>query len=489
MSIVRQAHEGCVVSLTPPSPTSAPPRRRWRRWLAGAVLAAVALVWGGVALDRWLADRDWRAACAEADALDPGWRWDELRAALPALPADRDAAKRIRAIGPQVLAMSWPDWQAAAGTRGNDFSIQDRIRFSQRLHQMVPARQLSAEQAALLRIELGRAAALVRAALELTDCPGGRPRNGVTSPLAPQFGDGSFSTDTGQVTRLLYLHVTLLAHDGRADDALAACRAIVAAGRASADEPSGACLGALEDGSAAQRVLGLGEPGDAVLAALQDDLLARPLLRQTLRGWRAILYDLQDARDAGRLSRDDFLLCTTGRPRAVTGIAAIDDAIDACTTRRWGRGDAATLVRYVNRLVETVPATDAAPVDYFREFEAALAQHSALPAPVRHMAQTIAWDYEYWQAARAAVLSAHAARAAERFRRCHGRWPAELQELVPAYLAAVPQDPFTSRPLLVRRTADGLVVYSVGPDGTDDGGMFMLDQTNGRPNTDIGFRL
>src|SRR6478752_8042824 len=70
-----------------------------------------------------------------------------------------------------------------------------------------------------------------------------------------------------------------------------------------------------------------------------------------------------------------------------------------------------------------------------------------------------------------ALLRATAAGlAAERFRRQMGRWPASLEEVVQAgLLRAVPTDPFTDRPLLFKRTADGLVIYSVGPDGQDDG--------------------
>src|SRR5439155_22126196 len=62
---------------------------------------------------------------------------------------------------------------------------------------------------------------------------------------------------------------------------------------------------------------------------------------------------------------------------------------------------------------------------------------------------------------RAAVV----ALAAERFRQAEGRWPTSLDELVPQYLAAVPRDPFDLRPLKLARRPDGLVIYSVGPDG------------------------
>lgn len=64
-----------------------------------------------------------------------------------------------------------------------------------------------------------------------------------------------------------------------------------------------------------------------------------------------------------------------------------------------------------------------------------------------------------------------AALAVELFRLEHGRWPDIWQELIPQYLQAVPADPCRPpHPLLLRRTAEGVVIYAVGQDGTDDGG-------------------
>jgi hypothetical protein len=53
-----------------------------------------------------------------------------------------------------------------------------------------------------------------------------------------------------------------------------------------------------------------------------------------------------------------------------------------------------------------------------------------------------------------------------------GRLPETLDELVPAYLPAVPRDPFarTDAPLCYRKDGTEWTVYSVGPNGADDGG-------------------
>ncbi|MEZ0367522.1 MAG: hypothetical protein ACAI44_00390 [Candidatus Sericytochromatia bacterium] len=52
----------------------------------------------------------------------------------------------------------------------------------------------------------------------------------------------------------------------------------------------------------------------------------------------------------------------------------------------------------------------------------------------------------------------------------HGSYPTQLQALVPAWLPALPQDPYTGRPFVYRRDADGFQLYSVGENLRDDGG-------------------
>src|SRR5262249_7512301 len=60
--------------------------------------------------------------------------------------------------------------------------------------------------------------------------------------------------------------------------------------------------------------------------------------------------------------------------------------------------------------------------------------------------------------------------ARDRTRRDHGEGPEPLDALVPLYLKAVPADPQDGKPLRYRRRPDGVVVYWLGEDGTDDGG-------------------
>ncbi len=52
----------------------------------------------------------------------------------------------------------------------------------------------------------------------------------------------------------------------------------------------------------------------------------------------------------------------------------------------------------------------------------------------------------------------------------HGRLPATLSELTPDLLPTIPADPFDGLPLKYRVAGDRAVLYSVGPDGVDNGG-------------------
>lgn len=73
---------------------------------------------------------------------------------------------------------------------------------------------------------------------------------------------------------------------------------------------------------------------------------------------------------------------------------------------------------------------------------------------------------------RALVSTAKLAFAVERYRLAHGdKLPDSLDALVSDYITAVPRDPFDDQPLHFKKLQRGYVVYSIGPDGIDDGGM------------------
>ena len=61
-----------------------------------------------------------------------------------------------------------------------------------------------------------------------------------------------------------------------------------------------------------------------------------------------------------------------------------------------------------------------------------------------------------------------------------------LAKLVPDFLPAVPRDLIDGQPLRFKTLARGYVVYSIGADGMDEGG---LKKTNGAAKYDVTFTV
>ncbi len=80
----------------------------------------------------------------------------------------------------------------------------------------------------------------------------------------------------------------------------------------------------------------------------------------------------------------------------------------------------------------------------------------------------------------ARVEVARTAVAVERYRLATGGLPQALSDLVPAYLETVPVDPFDGQPLRYKKRDPGYVLYSIGPDGTDNNGTEQQPKPRGQ---------
>jgi hypothetical protein len=85
----------------------------------------------------------------------------------------------------------------------------------------------------------------------------------------------------------------------------------------------------------------------------------------------------------------------------------------------------------------------------------------------------------------AVCRAAAAAVAIRRLQLTKGRLPGELDELVPDYLGAVPKDPYNGHPLHYALRDGEIIIYSVGRNLVDDGG---LDE-GGHGDPDVVFVL
>jgi len=80
--------------------------------------------------------------------------------------------------------------------------------------------------------------------------------------------------------------------------------------------------------------------------------------------------------------------------------------------------------------------------------------------------------------------------AATRERLASGSLPESIDSLVPARLPSVPRDPFTTdTPLHLKATPEEVLVWSVGPDGKDDGGPRQEGVESDTDSDDVGLRM
>jgi len=106
--------------------------------------------------------------------------------------------------------------------------------------------------------------------------------------------------------------------------------------------------------------------------------------------------------------------------------------------------------------------------------------HAIMP-PLSHITSIELRTIAYLRTARTAL-------AVLRYRLAAGRLPDGLTNVVPAYLDAVPTDPFDGNELRYKKLETGFVVYSIGEDLSDDGGKERPPRrTKESPNWDVTF--
>ncbi len=451
-----------------PAPAvDAPPRGRWRFWLfiigTPVLLAALAGVGWLVQVNGGLS-----GAIADADRLDPRWRLEEIEADRPTPPPGRNAADTIAAIR-RLKPSPWPD------------ATKDQL-----LNDLPAVNLLNEQQAAAVKEELGRAGPALAEARSLIDTP--RGRHPIT--FAPNWIGTLLPMVQANREAAVLLKYDVLdkAQAGDADGAVRSCHAAFHAGSSLGDEPflisqlvRIACQAVAVN--LLERTLAQGEPSDAVLAALQariEAAEAEPLLLYGLRGERAGGHSLFENLRNGTVPTGNIagiFGAGGGPPAALNALAYIPGFL---TTQHAG------LLRFMNELIEV---SKLPPDQWTDRLAAQTAQANQLPVLARMMAPAVDKVAQACQRNHALLRCAVVMIAAERYRRAKGQWPATPGELVKAgLLTAVPGDPFAAgQAIKFARKGDGLIVYSVGPDGADNGG--NVDKSGMKAGTDLGVRL
>jgi hypothetical protein len=434
-------------------------------------------------------ERELQAAIAETDRLDPRWRLEDVEADRAVVPEAENSGAVAMAVK-QVLPKNWPFWDAPPTPQDPPDAGAKRAALAESFRDLEPQRQLNDEQATALRTELARAAAALAEARKLAGLTEGRyPIN--YSPdwigtLIPHTQDARLIAD------LLANDALLRAQDRDPDGALASCRGALNAGRSIGDEPRLisqlvriACRGIAT--RQAERVLAQGGPSEDALRQFQELLEKEerePLLLIAVRGERAGMDRLMETIQSGKTklsARDLVVLAGMGEQSA----PSLSDDLTLWTPGSY-KSQRAAMLRYMNRSVELAKLP---PEQQYAPFQQLEATTKDQPVLVRLLVPALSKVSEAARRSHAQLRCAIMAVAAERYRRAKGQWPGTLDVLKEAgYVREAPSDPYDGKPLRWLRLDDGVEVYSIGPDGEDNGG--KMDRQNPvAPGTDVGFRL
>ena len=430
--------------------TAAPPRRRRRwPWVVAFVVAAVSVLPAWYLTTRWQGQRELAAVAAELDANNPNWR-------LPDLIATRnDAVRKLPTNSADTIA-------AVAKLLPQDW---DRQLDDTRWHaDGPPNRQPTADEADRLRAVLGRTAAALRAAGPLRDQPVGGSL--ITVPDLKTFMANLDLTPIQErrgVASVLSIAAAVAALDGDPSAAVGHLRAGLNAARSIGDEPTLiaqlvriACTQVAV--RSAERVLGLCQP-DAELAGLQAAFEREASERFFQAGLR------------GELASVD---------QTMTNIYA------GSGYSPYSAHDHASALRLLQAAVADAGRPSPSRTEYAAAEQAVMAEWPQRVAMTRLLAPAVSKVSEADVRGQAYTRAAAVAVACERHRRATGSWPTALADIPKSVLAEVPADPFDGQPIRYKRTTDGAVVYSVGPNRADDGGQWF---PTGGPDGDIVFRL
>jgi hypothetical protein len=453
------------------SPTAVPPptpsrRRRILLWAVGLLVGLPVALFCYVT---WSLSYRAQDAIAETDRLDPRWRLEDIE-------ADRISPSRDENAAVVVMALI-----KSAGRR----RVDDHPRYEKVFADLAPARQLNPEQLDLIRDRLDSLGESLQEARRLRDLPYGRYplvyASDIYSTLIPDQADSRIVGDW------LQHDAYARAQAGDIDGALESCAARLNVARSLGDEPVVITFLQRSAGDqwfidALERVLAQGVATEFHLADMQarirreiDDLQQQWI--NSIRGERAATFRLYEGLASGAMKVSQLRSLTR------VGGGRFDFLLDRAPA--LAVSDYPEHLRLMNQYVEIAKLPVADQMVKLR----ALERGPGGPAFFSEFMPAFIKIAENHQRTQARLRCAMAALAYERYRVKNERWPAVLEQLVMTrFYDNVPIDPYTGQSLRMRRRPDGVVIYSLGPDGQDDGGD-VETPPGALTGKDLGFRL
>lgn len=445
--------------------SAAPRRRRWLRVFAYFLLALLVILPLQFFMRLHIGKRNLDDAIAETDAIDPDWRFERLLAIRKAIPLEEDAAAVI--------------FQAANAVDEKTFGAS----FFDQIGELSIEKRPTLKQADALKVFVTKNAKALEIARRLRHLPEGRyefefdfsGRIALTGLWKPRMA-----------ATLLDYDVAYQLHTGNTAQAASSALALLHVGSAGREEPLTLLhlvRSAIQDIAvrSMERVLAQTEVSQELLQEWQKALLAespRDTVVLCARTSRATTFKVIEYIRSGKLRPD----------------ARFGEDLDWNWSIWWGflrspevyANEEARILLLMNDLVAAA------------SLSARRRPHMAVqypdPGPLGHCEELLQIPVRALDRNEALFLCASAAIAAERFRMSRKRWPASLQELVEdKLLAEVPIDPYDGKPLRLRRTDNGLVIYSVYENKVDNGGRSIrLENPSELPigvEQDLGFQL
>jgi hypothetical protein len=421
-------------------------------------------------------------AVAELDATDPTWRTtaltDARNAKLP--PPDQNAAE-VAYQAYQMTPKAYRDWETRSESAKWRGDVQN------------PHLPLKADIAETRKM-LGKAREAVELARGVRHLPGGG------FPLVFKEPDmiGTLLTKQQylrQTMSLLSYDAAVRAYDRDGNGSVESVLAILAVARGLGDEPTlisqliRIAGVAITIGAAERTLCWTDGIDDARLAELERAFATEaiePRLVYGLRGERAGFFRICENIDSGafdpsgiydmiglRVTTPVVWYVKSRIPAEQTVGLKMFNAMIAAAEMPAGKGRIAAASVAAGEVDALVKKGRVGPVPLYPLIGLLVpAIQKVTEADTRIVAQL--------NAARVTI-------ACERHRQKVGAYPETLADLPKDLLAEVPNDPFSGKPILYKKLADGAVAYSVGFDGLDDGGTDLTPSK--RTQADLGFRL
>lgn len=495
------------VEVRSPTPT----RPWWRRRLfLGAGLVLVLAIAGLIGLYYYMVhvdERELQQVIADLDQREPNsWRLEDIEARRAVIPFGENSAQVVLDAR-KLMPKTWPTPpEVRPETAPPGEELNPEAPFVPRSYPMLEQRigdvprnlQLDPGSLQELRKELEQVMPALALAHRLADLPRGR----YVIVYAPDYLSTILSCQEARtVGQMLALESVLWSMDGHPDNAMRSSRGTFNAGRSVGDEPGLiSMLVRISLGTTAinhvERTLAMGEPSEKELEAMQrllEDEAVQPLLTTALRGERAGMHRCLVELTKGNLSLNQ--VSGGGKPNLADSLG------EAFGTLRIKHSHAC-LLRLETEMVEASKLPVEQQSDRLRQIDAEIVKSARRDPIASLLLPAMTKVSEAFQFHQARLRCARVALAVERHRRAHGSWPAALGvmeggkflDLVPDDVWAVPASPRDDeqawvpvRSLRYRRTAEGVVIYSIGPDHQDNRGEISNNPRD--VGTDIGFRL